>query len=291
MKRIAFYISPDKAAAYQWAEFTAEKLKELGAECGAPSEMIKNFKKENLEFVKPVPYEEFEKFADVVISFGGDGSMLSAARTLIKTNVPIMGVNVGNLGFLAEFSVKDLEKSLKDLVEGNYRVVDRVVIETVIDNETIYALNDVVIEKKDSSRMITVSAYANDKFIADYRADGLLLTTPAGSTAYNLSCGGPIISPSTPVFCITPISPHSLTHRPLVIDDTSEIKLTVYSPTGYCNFVADGQHEKQLANNDSILFKKSEEKIKLIKPLKTTYYDLLRAKLLWAANTVRKKDQ
>lgn len=286
MKRIALFENTSKPESISWAEYTANKLKELGVECCAKLELISAFSSDIGEHVKPVPPNEFHKFADVLISFGGDGTILAAARTMLNTEIPIMGVNVGKLGFLAEFSVNDLDKSLVDLLKGNYRVVDRTVLETKENNKVVYALNDFTIEKKDSSRMITIQAYANDKYIGDYRADGLILTTPTGSTAYSLSCGGPIIAPSTQVFCLTPISPHTLTLRPLIIPDTNEVKLKIYSPTGEASLVADGQFYRTLKNNEIVTFRKSDSKVKLIKPLNSTYYDLLRAKLLWAANIV-----
>jgi len=286
MKRIALFENTSKPESISWAEYTANKLRELGVECCAKLELISAFSSDIGEYIKPVPPNEFDKFADVLISFGGDGTILAAARTLLNTEIPIMGVNVGKLGFLAEFSVNDLENAILDLLKGNYRVVDRTVLETKENNKVVYALNDFTIEKKDSSRMITIQAYANDKYIGDYRADGIILTTPTGSTAYSLSCGGPIIAPSTQVFCITPISPHSLTLRPLIIPDTNEVKLKVYSSTGEASLVADGQFYRSLKNNEVVTFRKSDYRVKLIKPLNSTYYDLLRAKLLWAANVV-----
>ncbi len=195
-----------------------------------------------------------------------------------------MGFNVGKLGFLAEFSVNDLDKTIKDLIKGNYRIIDRAVLQTEFDGEIIYTLNDFVIEKKDSSRMITIDAYANQHLIGSIRADGIIITTPTGSTAYSLSCGGPILAPSTEVICLTPISPHSLTLRPLVLSDSSELTMKVFSPTGESILVADGQVKKVLNNKDVVTINKSEEYIKLIKPTDSTYYDLLRNKLLWAAN-------
>lgn len=290
MIKVALFISPDKPEAAEWAEFTAKKLGELGIDfcCDSRLESTFNDKKLIQKIASP---DEFDKFADIVISFGGDGTILSASRALSGRDMPIMGVNVGKLGFLAEYSVNELEKSLKDLIEGNYRVVDRALIEADINGEIIKALNDIVIEKKDSSRMITVQAYSNEHFIADYRADGLILTSPTGSTAYSLSCGGPILVPSAEVFCLTPISPHSLTLRPLVIPDSSEIRLIAFSPTGEVNFVADGQIERTLKNGDSLLCYKSESRVKLIKPVNSSYFDLIRAKLLWAANAINFGDE
>lgn len=285
MKKIAIFLSPDKPEAVKWAEYTIKKIKEMGSECCVAPEIISLFNdRDNIDKIATI--EEYDRYADLVISFGGDGTILSAARVLIGTDIPIMGVNVGRLGFLAEFSVKNIDESLKKIMDGEYRVVDRTLLETNINNETIYALNDFVIEKKDSSRMITVKTHINEHYIADYRADGLILTTPTGSTAYSLSCGGPILVPSTQVICLTPISPHSLTLRPLVIPDTAEVTLEVFSPTGEASFVADGQIKFTMKNGDKINCKKSESKIKLVKPLNSSYFDLIREKLLWAANPI-----
>jgi NAD+ kinase len=289
MEKIALYENQSKPETTHWAELTAQILLKYGAECCAKPELVNKFNNDLQSKVKSLPIEEFEKYADCVISFGGDGTILSASRKLINGETPIMGVNVGKLGFLAEYSVTDLEKSLFDLLKGNYRIVDRILLETTIQNRTIYALNDFVIEKKDSSRMITVQAYSNNHYIGVYRADGLIITTPTGSTAYSLSCGGPILAPSAQVFCLTPISPHSLNLRPLVIPDTSEVKLIVYSPFGDISLVADGISEAILKNNDEIIFKRSKAFIKLIKPLNSSYFDLLRNKLLWAANVIDEK--
>ncbi|MFH1051054.1 MAG: NAD(+)/NADH kinase [bacterium] len=285
MKNIALFEGTGKPKAIKCAEITAAKLKEFGIKCCANSELIASMQSEEIKsFIKALPYSEFEKFADVLISFGGDGTILSAARLMIKTDLPIMGINVGKLGFLAEYSVNDLDQTIDNLIKGNYRIIDRAVLQTELDGEIIYALNDFVIEKKDSSRMITIEAYTNKHLLGSIRADGLIVTTPTGSTAYSLSCGGPILTPSTEVICLTPISPHSLTLRPLVLPDSNNLELKVFSPTGESMLVADGQVKKVLNNKDTVLISKSEEFIKLIKPTDSSYYDLLRNKLLWAAN-------
>jgi NAD+ kinase len=285
MKKIALFESTGKVEAVNCAETTAKRLKEFGVECCASPELHEKFNSADIKtYVKPIEIDDFEKYADIVISFGGDGTILSAARLLIKTNMPIMGFNVGKLGFLAEYSVNDLDRTIEDLMKGNYRIINRSVLQTTFDNQIIYALNDFVIEKKDSSRLITIDAYANKHLIGSIRADGLIVTTPTGSTAYSLSCGGPILAPSTEVICLTPISPHTLTLRPLVISDTNELTFKVFSTTGEAILVADGQIKKVLKNKDVVNIYKSKEYIKLIKPTDSSYYDLLRQKLLWAAN-------
>ncbi len=284
MKKIALFESTGKPEARKWAEFAARTLIGLNTEVYASRELVDYFSIDIKEKVNACSKEEFERLADIVISFGGDGTMLSAARMFIESGLPIMGVNVGRLGFLAEYSVEMIEQSLHALMEGNYRLVDRSVLETNLNGERIYALNDFVIEKKDSSKLITLKAYANGNYIGDYRADGLIVTTPTGSSAYSLSCGGPIIAPYTEVLCLTPISPHSLTLRPLVIPDSSELELKVFSQTGSASLVADGQLERTIRHNDTVVFKKSQASVKLIKPIGSSFFDLLREKLFWAAD-------
>lgn len=281
--RIALFANSDKPAAIYWAEYSAKKLKDFDSKVFVTASVAQKFNEEIKSIVEVIELEEFEKFSDFVVTFGGDGTMLSAARVLINGDIPIMGVNVGKLGFLAEFSVNELDEALGSLVKGNYRIVDRAILETTINGETLYAVNEFVIEKTASPKMITVRAEVGEYLIADYRADGIIVTTPTGSTAYSLSCGGPIIAPSTNVICLTPIAPHSLTIRPLVIADSLEITLTLQSAIQHSTIVADGQIERQLNVGDSITIKKSEKDVKIIKHTQTTYFELLRKKLLWSA--------
>jgi len=291
MKKFALFESTGKQEAIRSAELTAEKLIKNNIECCASPDLIKLFKSETIRnSIKILPCKEFDNFADIVISFGGDGTILAVSRLLINSDLPIMGFNVGKLGFLAEFSINDIDREIEDVLKGNYRIIDRAVLETEIDGETLYALNDFVVEKKDSSRMIRIDAFANDNLIGSIRADGMIITTPTGSTAYSLSCGGPIIAPSTEVICITPISPHSLTLRPLVIPDSNEISLKVFTSNDGAILVADGQVERVLKNKEKVVIHKSEHYVKLIKPINSSYYDLLRKKLLWAANLIDDRD-
>ena len=286
MKNVALFESTGREDAISCAEFTAKVLLNYDAKCFAEPQLIEKFSDDIKKQIKICSKEEFEKYSDFVISFGGDGTMLSAARSLLHSDVPIMGINVGKLGFLAEYAANSIEKSIDGIFKGEYRVVNRTVLETKIDNETIYALNDFVIEKAHSSHMVTFDGYSNKHYIGTFRADGMIITTPTGSTAYNLSCGGPIIAPSAEVFCICPIAPHSLTLRPLVIPDGNEITMKIHTTGSEAQFVADGQIVRKLKNNDSVIMKKSNAKIKLIKPLDNSYYSTLRNKLLWAVNTI-----
>lgn len=284
MKNIALYTNLDKKDAAYWAEQTIIILNKLGAECSVEQKLYDIIAEENRSKVQIIKFSEIEKHADVIITFGGDGTILSAARTIVHKNIPIMGFNIGKLGFLAEFSVDELNKHLEDLLQGNYRLVDRVLLETKVDSVIYYALNDFVIEKSQSSRMITVQTYSDEHFVGEYKVDGLVLATPTGSTAYSLSSGGPIIAPSSPVLCLTPICPHTLNIRPLVLPDTNELKFIIRQRSKDVGavLVADGRIIKKLYDMESVSIKKSDARIKLVKPIDSAYYDLLREKLFWA---------
>jgi NAD+ kinase len=286
MKRIAIYANKDKAEAKFFARKAVDLIINSGADCIVRNELYTTLDPDVKSKVKLHDISEYEKHADMIISFGGDGTLLTIARLLLNANIPIMGFNVGKLGFLAEYSVEDLESSIKGLLAGNYRVVDRSVLETSIGGKVFFAINDFVIEKKDTSKMITVKVYSDEHFVGDYRADGIIITTPTGSTAYSLSCSGPIIAPSAKVICVTPISPHTLTLRPLVIPDNNCISCNITEAGGGAILVADGETVTTLDVNDTVKISLSEARVKLIKPHESSYYDVLRTKMLWAANTL-----
>jgi NAD+ kinase len=227
--------------------------------------------------------------ADFILTFGGDGTILSAVQTFIKSDTPIMGFNVGKLGFLAEFGTKGLEQTLLDLTNGDYRITDRTALETTVGDEQIIALNDIVLEKSDASHMVDIRVCSNNHFVGEYFADGLIVTTPTGSTAYSLSAGGPVIFPNSPVMCITPVSPHSLTHRPLVVPDNQVLEFEVFSRTGELNLVADGKVRMKVATGDRIQIRKSEEIVKLVEPKNGSFFDVLRDKFLWAEHRTNKE--
>lgn len=289
MRRVGLFTNTTKPNAVKWAETAVRMLQVAGAECCAEPEVVEQFTSPHARAIRSIPAEEFDRFADVIISFGGDGTMLTAARLFLNSNIPIMGVNFGKLGFLAEFNANEMEAALSSIMTGNYIIEDRAMAEVTVGGETIYALNDFVLQRKNFARMITVRAYVDGTLIADYRADGLIVATPTGSTAYSLSCGGPIIAPSCSVFCITPISPHSLTLRPLVVPDTSEVCLEPMSEPGDIQLVADGQVVRAIKAGEPIVIRRSAEEVKLVRQAGGSYYDLLKKKLLWSANATEGK--
>lgn len=290
MEKVALFENQKKKEAIELAQYVAKELFQKDIKCFVSYDLFEYFSEEYKKYVTAIALGDFDKYADAVMTFGGDGTILSAVRYVSNNEIPILGINVGKLGFLAEYSNKMIDRAINDLLTGNYRVVDRTMLSTNINGEPIYALNDFVIEKLSSSRMITLHTYSDEHFVGSYRADGLIINTPTGSTAYSLACGGPIIAPSARVICITPISPHSLTFRPLVIPDENQVRIIVESPSNEAKFVADGQVEKILKNNDEVKISLADYKVKLIKPMQSSYYDVLRAKLLWATDPTAIKE-
>jgi NAD+ kinase len=307
MQNIGLYVNTTKPDAIEWTERAARLLKSAGIECCAEPSVVAQFSKQTAQFVKAVEIDDFEKFADIIVSFGGDGTILNAAKAFIDSEIPIMGVNLGNLGFLAEYSTDELENAFSALIKGEYIVEERCIIEAIVQTQDFqahsaaarkasastdaatptrfYAVNDFVIHKKDFARMITIRAYVDGHPIADYRSDGLILATPTGSTAYSLSSGGPIIAPNSAVFALTPISPHSLNQRPLIVPESSEVWFEPTAESGQTSLVADGEVVAVLEPRARVIIHRSEKVVKLLKRLQSSYYELLKKKLLWSVHS------
>lgn len=288
MRKIALVAYIARPDAVRWAAHAAERLLEEGVEVYLEDGLAEALDETLARRCESCSVTELGKYAEMVISFGGDGTLLGIAHVLIGSDVPIMGVNVGKLGFLAEFPVSLLDDAIMEILKGNYRVVERTTLCVQIGEQEHHALNEVVIERAVESKMIQVRATVDQHHVADYRADGVIVTTPTGSTAYSLAVGGPIIAPSAQVLCITPISPHTLTLRPLIINDTNEVRFTIPSEGAEAHVVADGRIVATLAGGQEVLVKKSDHCVKLVKRADNTYYDLLREKLLWSADATRK---
>lgn len=285
---IGLFANESKPEAIVWAEKTAQMLAAINVDCCVEPRIASFFLHEIPSTVHRLKLEDFHKESDIIISFGGDGTLLAAARAFITTDIPIMGVNLGNLGFLAEFSSDEIDNALSAIMTGEYVLEDRAILQTTLgDGTTIYALNDFVIRQSDAARMITVRASIDGNHVADYRADGLIISTPTGSTAYSLSNGGPIIAPTCAVLCLTPVSPHSLTLRPLVVPDSSEIALESFTNNVEAILLADGEIVARLQTSERIHIRRSDQVVKLLKRTSRTYYDLLKNKLLWSAAVVQ----
>jgi NAD+ kinase len=227
---------------------------------------------------------EMYKQCDFVIVLGGDGTLLGVARQILWLQTPILGINMGHLGFITEVETKDIFTSLEKIIHKQYKIEERMMLEAVIIKqekkvETFYCLNDVGITRGTLSRMVKLKTFVNDSYIDTYFGDGLLISTPTGSTAYSLSSGGPIISPDVKVVLLTPICPHSLNSRSLVVSDEDTIKIEIIDNYHDVYLTVDGQQGYKLRNGDRVIIKKAPFSAKLIKVSNRNFYDVLRTKL------------
>ncbi len=222
---------------------------------------------------------------DYCVVLGGDGTIISSSRRYFDFEIPMIGINLGNLGFLAEIELNDLELALDDLLKGNFVVEQRMLI-TASDDKTDFlghALNDVVISRQSISRMINFDVFVNDAYVNSYRADGVIISTPTGSTAYNLSAGGPIISPNNNAIVMTPICPHSLTARSIVLSGDDEVRITFKHPrNSHVNdllVTIDGQETTRIFKEDSIRIRRAPKNVHLVRLKKNEFFEILRRKL------------
>ena len=236
--------------------------------------------------VEEVAGEKLGAEVDLMLVLGGDGTMIATARMIGDQEVPVLGVNYGGLGYLAEFRIEELYTALESILAGNYRLDKRVMlaVELIrggVSLTTNRVLNDVVINKSALARIIEIEAFFNSQFVNSFRADGLIVSTPTGSTAYNLSAGGPVIFPSMNVVVITPICPFTLSNRPIVVPDNAEIELTLKTDQEEVALTLDGQVGFPLKVEDRVVIRKSRTTFNLIQPSNRNYFDVLRDKLRW----------
>ena len=221
---------------------------------------------------------------DFLLTLGGDGTILSAARAIGNRKTPILGVHVGELGFLAEVTMDDMFDRLNLVAQGDFFIQNRMVLKAEIDNgnmpKTFYALNDFVIDRGKSQRLITMELFANNNFISKYKSDGLIFSTPTGSTAYSLSAGGPIVMPKLKAIVVTPLSPHTLTLRPIVLPDDQILEIKFVDDDKVA-FAVDGQVSEYLSPKSRVLIKKSSFDIKMITFEDSNYFQTLRLKMGW----------
>ncbi|MEM8933599.1 MAG: NAD(+)/NADH kinase, partial [Acidobacteriota bacterium] len=222
---------------------------------------------------------------DLVVVLGGDGTLLSVARS-VASGVPLLGVNMGRLGFLTELSSEELYPSLVRILAGDFELQERSMFDVELHRRDriaarFRAFNDVVIAKSALAQIIELELRIDGRLIANYRADGLILSTPNGSTAYNLSAGGPIVDPTLPVAVVTPICPHALSMRPVVVPDTEALTVTLVTQRQEVFLTVDGQEGGLLAPKDQIIVQRSDTKARLVRMKDRTFYDSLRDKLNW----------
>lgn len=224
--------------------------------------------------------------SQLLLVLGGDGTMLAAARLAAPRRIPILPVNMGSLGFLTSFTLDELYPALEETLVGHASLSQRVMLQAELTRggsviESQCALNDAVIHKGALARMIQLELSINSDFVCRYRADGLIVSSPTGSTAYSLSAGGPIVHPSVDSFIITPICPHMLSDRPLVIPDSSHIEIRLNGDTDSVYLTIDGQRGVPLQPTDILRVRRGDQELQLIQPPKKPYFEILRSKLKW----------
>lgn len=252
-------------------------------------DFIKTILKKNRldKLVSSLPEGKLKNKIDLLLSFGGDGTMLYSAQFAVKADVVLAGVNFGKLGFLADINYNDLMEVLDEFQRSDYEIEKRILLEAKISNkksESLIAINDIVIEKGSWSRIIEINTWVDDKFLTTYRSDGLIISTPTGSTGYSLSSGGPILLPEMNSIILSPICPHTLTVRPIVIPAESKITIEAYSGYETITINKDGQQSYKIKPPVKLTIKKYSGFLKLLKRKNKDFFQTLREKLMWGVD-------
>ena len=230
-------------------------------------------------------HKEFVKKVDIVVVFGGDGTLLNAARKYLNYDIPILGINMGNVGFLTDISTDNFEKTFKEVLDGNYKIEERNLVSAKFGNNHLYGLNEVVIHSGAYAQLMRYRLNVNDRVVYEQRSDGLIIATPTGSTAYALSAGGPIIHPSLDVWTILPMLPQSLSSRPFVISTDEKVEMDLFDgPNENAKICVDGQDDIDIPYGEKILISKMEKTLKLVHPNDNDFFEACREKLGWSLN-------
>lgn len=263
------------------------KLQSLGVEL-LIDETYFHFLKENggvIEVPESLIMDEHFS-ADIALSLGGDGTFLQTAMMVGDKGIPVLGINMGRLGFLADVTLEETDKLIEDLMSGNYLVEERSLLQIFSNSSDLtfnVALNDIAVLKRDTSSLININVEINGQFLNSYQADGLVIATPTGSTAYSLSVGGPIIVPDSNAVILTPVAPHSLNVRPLVISNQNEIILTVTGRARNFLVAIDGR-SSMISNGEKLVIRRAGYTLKVIKRTNSSFFNTLREKLMWGAD-------
>ncbi|MDI6840487.1 MAG: NAD(+)/NADH kinase [bacterium] len=232
-----------------------------------------------------VKLKDITKTSDVILAIGGDGTLLKAARIVGNSGIPILGINLGGLGFLTEVALDNLYPALTRLIRADYEIELRMVLEANVKQRPLYALNDAVIMQTGVGRMLQFTVYIDDKYVSEFSSDGIIISTPTGSTAYSLAAFGPILHPKLESIVVNLICPHTLGARPIVVSDDSTVKIECKSKKSA--LVIDGQERVLLNQGEKVLIRKADYKIKLIKSSARDFYEILRTKLKWGGGKER----
>jgi NAD+ kinase len=283
MKRVGIYAKRNHPDAVNLVKEVTAWLQEHGIEVFLEKELA-----QDMGNSQGYPGKSIPAMVNMIIVFGGDGTLISVARKVGDLRTPILGVNLGRLGFLTEITLRELYPVLEQVVQGEFVVSSRLMLEAVIRRNSkevgrYKVLNDVVINKGALARMIDMEAWVDDAYLTTFKADGLIISSPTGSTAYNLAAGGPIVYPGLKCLVISPICPHMLTNRPIIVSDESIIKVEVKFQDEDVVLTADGQVGMPLNGGDVVEVRKSKDITLLVKSPFKDYFEVLRTKLHWGA--------
>ena len=232
------------------------------------------------DLLTTLSHEEFTSKADLIIVFGGDGTLLASARRYLKFNIPILGINMGTVGFLTDIKIEDFEIVIKDIIDGNCKIEERNLVSATFNDTTVYGLNEIVIHSGAYTQLMRYRLSVNEKVVYEQRSDGLIIATPTGSTAYALSAGGPIIHPELDVWTILPMLPQSISSRPFVISSNEEVKVNLLrGPLESAKICADGQEDISTPYLEDIKISKMKDKLRLVHPLDNDFFEACREKL------------
>lgn len=237
------------------------------------------------QLVKAVTNEQFIENVDLIIVFGGDGTLLNSARQYLEYEIPILGVNMGNVGFLTDLKIDNFDATVKDILMGNFKIEERNLVSARFNEEHLYGLNEVVIHSGAYAQLMRYRLNVNEKVVYEQRSDGLIIATPTGSTAYSLSAGGPIIHPSLDVWTILPMLPQSLSSRPFIISSDENVEVELFDgPSESAKICVDGQDDIDIPYGIKISISKMEKTLKLVHPVENDFFEACREKLGWSLN-------
>ncbi len=280
MKNIGLIVNGKKQKAIDIASDLIKWFEERSVRLFLPTFNGRLLEREDLEKSE----EDLIQNAECILVLGGDGTLLNTARSLAYTGIPLVGINLGQLGFLTEIELSDLYEELTKLLDDQYTVEERMMLEARVLRDGIvvekfFGLNDIVVTKGAFSRMISLETYVGKNYNATYAADGIIVASPTGSTAYSLSAGGPLVCPDVEVMLLTPICPHTLASRPLVISPQETVRIVVCSSVSEVMLTVDGQHGFKLREHDEIVILKAPFSTKLLRFQGRSFYEILRGKL------------
>ena len=245
-----------------------------------------NYKNDMGEYLS---HKEFSEKIDLLVVFGGDGTLLNSARQYLEYEIPILGVNMGNVGFLTDIKVENFHTSMQEMLDGNYKIEERNLVSAKFNDNHLYGLNEVVVHSGAYAQLMRYRLNVNDKVVYEQRSDGLIIATPTGSTAYSLSAGGPIIHPSLDVWTIIPMLPQSISSRPFVISSNEKVEMELFEgPSENAKICVDGQKDIDVPYGLNISISKTKKTLKLVHPKDNDFFEACREKLGWSLNLSKK---